>query len=112
KLVVANKLEGIKRLFSFAEKIVKYIYGGYKGGPEETEIGKIGEKGKLEVRTTPDEVLKALSKGANLQTWKEVLQYATLANICPVETTEGDIQRILTSNNKLIQRVIDTKKYR
>lgn len=115
KLVVANKLEGIKRLFSFAEKIVKYIYGNYKGGPEEEEgkkIEKVEEKGKLEVKVTPGEVLKALNKGANFQTWKEVLYYATLADICPVETTEGDIQKILTGDRKLIQRVIDTKKYR
>lgn len=114
KLVVANKLEGIKRLFSFAEKIVKYIYGNYKGGPEEEEekIEQIGKREKLEVRVTPGKILKALNKGANFQTWKEVLYYATLADICPVETTEGDIQKILTGDNKLVQRVIDIKKYR
>lgn len=115
KLVVANKLEGIKRLFSFAEKIVKYVYGNYKGGPEEEEekkIEKVEEKEKLEVKVTPGEILKALNKGANFQTWKEVLYYATLADICPVETTEEDIQKILTGDNKLIQKVIDTKKNR
>lgn len=115
KLVVANKLESVKKLFSFAETIVKYIYGNFKTIEEpekKEEVRKIGKREKLEVRVTPDEILKILSKEVNLQTWREVLRYATLANVCPVETTEEDIQRILTDNNKLIQKVIDTKRYR
>lgn len=113
KLVVANKLESIKKLFSFAETIVRYIYSGYREELEKkTEVEKIGKKEKLEARITPDEILKVLNKGVNLQTWKEVLRYATLANICPVESTEEDIQKILAGDNKLIQKVIDTKKYR
>ncbi|MBA7576009.1 hypothetical protein ES708_17846 [subsurface metagenome] len=114
KLVVANKLEGVKELFSFAEKIVRFIYYGYgeesKGNVEKPEgVEKIGKKEKLEARVTPDEILKTLSKEVNLQTWKEILHCATLANICPVEATEEDIQRILTDNSKLIQKVINTK---
>ena len=117
KLVVADKLEGLKGLFSFAEKIVKYIYGNYKEETKEEEeeekkIVKVGGETKLEVRTTPEEILQILKKKANLQTWKEVLYYATLADICPVETTEGDIQKILTDDNKLIQKVINTRRYR
>jgi len=123
-LVTTGKF-ACEKLFSFAERIVKYIYEGYKGDPkknveeleektgvEKTEIGKVREKEKLEVKVTPGEVLKALNKGGNFQTWKEVLYYATLADICPVESTEGDIQMILTDDNKLIQKVIDTKKYK
>ncbi len=113
-LVIAGKFAS-EKISSFAEKIVRYIYSGYKEGlkeKEEEKIGKVEERKKLEDRITPNEILKILSKEANLQTWKEVLYYATLANICPVESIEEDIQKILTDNSKLIQKVIDTKKNR
>jgi len=115
-LMVADKLKSSKELFTFAEIVVKYIYNGYKGGiKEEEEEEKIGEaegKTELEVIIKPNEILKTLKEKANLQTWKEVLYYATLADICPVEATEEDIQKTLTGDNKLIQKVIDKKKYR
>lgn len=118
-LMVANKLKTSKELFTFAEILVRYVYNGYKGEikeeeeeEEEKKIEKAEEKTKLEVIITPDKILKILEEKANLQTWKEVLYYATLADICPVESTVEDIQKILTDNNKLIQKVLDEKKYK